>query len=45
MKIVGAIPFAVLAFGAEGKTEGWVAGNVHLDANVAFRIGASARLN
>jgi hypothetical protein len=29
---------------AEGKTEGWVAGNVYLDPTVAFRIGASVRL-
>lgn len=29
----------------EGKTQGWVAGNVHLDRNVSVRIGASVRLN
>ncbi len=28
----------------EGKTAGWVAGNVSLDANVAVRVGASLRL-
>jgi hypothetical protein len=29
----------------EGKTAGWVAGNVHLEQNVSVRIGASVRLN
>jgi hypothetical protein len=29
----------------EGKTEGWVAGNVHLDPNVSVRIGGSVKLN
>lgn len=28
----------------EGKTAGWVAGNVSLGANVAMRVGASVRL-
>ncbi|MFN2563668.1 MAG: hypothetical protein ABR499_01485 [Gemmatimonadaceae bacterium] len=28
----------------EGKTAGWVAGNVNLDANVALRLGVSTRL-
>ena len=29
----------------EGKTEGWVAGNVALDRNVSVRIGGSVRLD
>ncbi|MEP6495669.1 MAG: hypothetical protein ABJF01_23500 [bacterium] len=29
----------------EGKTAGWVAGNVHLERNVSVRIGASVRVN
>jgi hypothetical protein len=29
----------------EAKTEGWVAGNVHLDRNVSVRVGGSVRVN
>ena len=29
----------------EAKTEGWVAGNVHLEPNVSVRIGGSVRAN
>jgi hypothetical protein len=29
----------------EGKTAGWVAGNVHLDRNVSIRLGGSVKLN
>jgi hypothetical protein len=29
----------------EGKTEGWVAGNVHLERNVSVRIGGSVKVN
>jgi hypothetical protein len=28
----------------EGKTAGWVAGNVHLERNVSLRLGGSVRL-
>ena len=28
----------------EGKTEGWVAGNAHLDPNIGFRVGGSVQL-
>ena len=46
LRIRHATPARVGAFvEVEGKTEGWVAGNVHLDRNVSVRIGASVRLN
>jgi hypothetical protein len=41
-----ATPARIAAFvELEGKTAGWVAGNVHLERNVSVRIGGSIRLN
>lgn len=46
VRIRQATPARVGAFvELEGKTAGWVAGNVHLERNVSVRIGASVRLN
>ncbi len=35
------VPWFELFASVEGKTEGWVAGNVYLDANLSARMGAS----
>jgi hypothetical protein len=46
LRVRQATPARVAAFlELEGKTQGWVAGNVHLERNVSVRIGASVKLN
>ena len=46
IKLRQVTPSRVAAFvELEGKTEGWVAGNVHLDRNVSVRVGGSVRLD
>jgi len=46
VRVRQATPARVGAFvELEGKTAGWVAGNVHLERNLSARIGGSVRLN